>query len=212
MKKFLCIIFLIAISSGLAAGQAGYIGLFFDPVYTDCTYIDAGPALVPVYVVHKVAPGVTGARFMVVPDGGFSMTYAGEIPHRTTYGTATTGVCIEYGDCLASDILLLTINYFAMGISPACSGLIVVPDPAAPSGLIEVMDCEGNVYEGGGSLVYINPDGSCDCGDIICLGGEVPCVGAQSKLLRRREGNTGGLCPISPVEYNSWGHIKALYN
>jgi len=212
MGKQLAIFLLVVSAPGLAFGQGGYIGLYSDAAYTSCLYVDANAALVPVYVVHKGTAGATASRFKVISLGGFNMTFVGDgrISGFVYSGSLQEGMCIEYGECLASDILLMTVNYFAMGISPSCSGLRVVPDIAAPSGKIEMMDCAGNVLEAWGSEFWVNSNGSCDCGT-LCLDGVLPCAGVKTNLLRTGD-QSAGLCPTSPVERDSWGHIKALYN
>ena len=186
MKKVLlfavCIIFL----AGAAFGQAGYIGLFFDAPgefagYTDRCYDDVDPALVPVYVVHKWTPGATASQFIVVSGGGFNCTYTGEVIHiYVSIGATHSGLSASYGGCLASDILIATINYFCSGTSPACAYLEVVPDPLAITGTIEVYDCSFVKLVGFGSTAYFNHPGVCD----------YPCV--------------------VPTKQTNWGQVKAL--
>jgi hypothetical protein len=153
--------------AGAAYGQAGGIGLYFDtPVYATCDYADVAPALVPVYVVHKLTPGATASQFMVISGGGFNCTYTGEIIHvPVSIGSTQTGISVSYGGCVPSDILIATINYFCMGTAPVCSYLEVVPDPAAPTGTIEVVDCAFVKLIGNGGRADINSDGSCHCGN-----------------------------------------------
>lgn len=211
MKILIFISFLILAGPGLAFGQAGYIGLYKDPTFISCEYWETTPSLVPVYVVHKGTPGATASRFRVISEGGFNMIYVGDVIAAPVHsGTVQEGICFEYLECLASDILLVTINYFTMGMSPTCSRLRVVPDISAPSGKIEMMDCAGNVLEAGGDEFVVNPDGSCYC-DMMCLDAGLPCAGVKSNLLRTGQ-KSDGLCPASPVESKSWGHIKALYD
>ena len=183
MKKLLLLSLGILLCASIAYGQAGYIGLFSDPAYTTCSFVDAGAALVPIYVVHKVTPGATAVQFVVTPGGGFNCTYTGEIiAVPVSIGNTQAGLSASYGGCLPSDILIATVNYFCMGTSPACASLTVEPDLAAPSGTIEVIDCSFVKLEGNGSVFYMNPDGSCDCGEIV------------------------------PTQETSWGQIKSLYN
>ncbi len=182
MKKIILLTLVIMICASIAYGQAGYIGLYMDPIYTLCDILDVAPALVPVYAVHKACPGAVASQWKVMPGGGFNCTYTGEIVALpTSIGSTQSGISIAYGGCLPSDILLVTINYFCMGASPPCASLTVVPDPAAPSGTIEVIDCFYVKLVGGGGIFYMNPDGSCDC-------------------------------RWTPVKDSSWGQIKALYN
>jgi len=173
MAKLLIVVMVgVLLFSGVAFGQpAGYIGLYTDAsTYTNCIMNDFGPALVPVYVVHKAIPGATASQFMVTMGGGFNAIYISEIVHMPlSIGSVLTGISIAYGGCLPSDILLVTINYFTQGISPSCAYLKVVADPASPNGQIEIDDCAFNILLGGGSTLYVNPDGTCQCGpDASC--------------------------------------------
>jgi hypothetical protein len=209
MKKLIIIVIaLTTVIPGLTFSQAGFIGLFSDsPSYMNCELVDGAPALHPVYVVHKHTPGAMGSRFVVTPSGGFGMVYLNEtstLPY--VVGSSLTGVCIEYVDCLPSDILLLTINYFGIGTSTVCSRLEVVPDPATPSGTIEILNCLGERYAGGGGVLIVNNDGTCPC-VVLANHDDLP----ESKPLTQDAAHARTFCPTSPAEQGSWGEIKALY-
>ena len=181
MKRVLFLSLGILLTAGMAFGQAGYIGLFSDVGYTNCTMYDA-PGLETIYAVHKASTGSTACQFKIAVDPGMTCTGVGVInAFPTTIGTPGTGISVAYGACYPSDILLLTWNFFCSGTSTPCSMLQVVPDPSALSGTIEVVDCDLFKLVGGGSIMFVNPDGNCDCGEIV------------------------------PVRESSWGAIKALY-
>jgi hypothetical protein len=169
MKKLLLISLALVLCASTAFGQAGTIGLFVDnPGFVQCTFVDAAPALVPIYAVHHITPGATASQWMVVPMGGWNCTYTGEIIHvPVSIGNTQSGLSASYGGCLSAPILMATINYFCMGVSPTCAYLEVVPDPAAPTGTIEVVDCSFVKLIGSGGVIYANNDGSCDCYDPV---------------------------------------------
>jgi hypothetical protein len=154
MKRVLLIIWSVAF------GQAGYIALFFDqPAYSNRCYDDLTAALVPVYVVHQLTPGATASQFMVVSGGGFNCVYTGEIiAVPVSIGSTQSGISVSYGGCVPSTILIATMNYFCQGISPANAYLEVVPDPAAPTGTIEVVDCSFVKLVAYGGRAYFNTD------------------------------------------------------
>lgn len=182
MKKLLLLSIGILLCASVAFGQAGFIGLYVDPAYTDCDYSWTGPALVPTYVVHKSCPGATASQFMVQQGGGWNCTFTGEIVAiPVSIGSSLGGLSASYGGCRPSDILISTINWFCMAAPPTCSYLQVVPDIAAPSGEIEVVTCTFTKIFGNGSILYGSPDGSCDCGEIV------------------------------PTRDTNWGQIKSLY-
>jgi hypothetical protein len=184
MKRLLIITLGLVLCTSVAFGQAGGIGLYVDqPTYTDCDYDDTGAALVPVYAVHLYSiPGATASQWLLVEGGGFNCSYTGEIVHMpTVIGATRTGISLGYGGCIAPPTLLVTINYFCMGTSPACASLEIVGDPASGSGLIEVVDCAFTRKFGVGSMMFFNDDGTC-----------------------------GRPCGIATKEVN-WGRMKALY-
>lgn len=181
MRRGLLLLLGILLSASLAYGQAGFIGLFTDFGYTDCSLVDT-PGEVEVYVIHKATPGATASQFRIALDAGVDCVPV-DVIHNfpTTLGDPATGISISYGICYPSDILLFTWVFSCSGTSSPCSKLEVVPDPAVATGTIEVFDCNHFRLVGGGGLMYVNPDGTCDCGEVV------------------------------PVENTSWGQIKALY-
>ncbi|MFQ5511089.1 MAG: hypothetical protein ACE5EO_04505, partial [Candidatus Krumholzibacteriia bacterium] len=166
-----------------SGGNAGVIGLFADPAGADCNLQDAAPGLLPVYVVHTLTPGATASQFAApIPacwTGAVYLSDTGVWP--IAIGNSQTGVAIGYGTCLASPIHILTINYFVQGGGALCCPYDVLPDPRAPSGQIEVVDCSNLLGIGTGREAVINPSGGCLCGTAL------------------------------PVEETTWGRVKAIY-
>lgn len=184
MKYFWMVAVCLLSSASGVYGQAGFICIYYaEWTFTQCDYEDTTPALVPVFVVHKGTPGATASQFMVTSGGGFNCTYVNEVQGPATIGSTQTGISISYGGCRASDILLVTINYYCQGTSPACSYLKVVPDPDAPTGTIVVVDCSFVKHSTLGGLLRFNADDSCDC------------------LLDQ---------PV-PTKTTNWGKLKVLY-
>jgi hypothetical protein len=212
LKKLLNVLTLVIVFyPGLAAGQMGYISLHPDSAsYIMCEMQDRAPGLVSIYAVHKFTIGATSSRFRVTRTAGFAMTYVDDSSPFVTAGNSQTGICIDYGQCQTGDFLVLTMRYFGTGTSATCSSLEVTADPASASGEIEMMGCDDVVYFGLGRYLNVNNDGSCDC---WCLSsapsGET--VNSVSLPLRSTPG-ARSLCPTSPVQHETWGHIKALYN
>ena len=207
MRRLLAISLLIAMAPGFAYGQAGVIALYVDPTYVDCDIMDFAPALVPVYVVHKLCPGATASRFMIAASGDFAMTHVGEIHHMPiTLGDSRSGICMGYGVCQASDILLITVNYFAQGLSGTCSFLEVVADPTSQRGRIEMMDCAGTVLAAGGAKLYVNSDGSCYCWYSSTSG-----ESSKSKPEDKIAAAPNDFCYPLPTQNGSWGQVKTLY-
>jgi hypothetical protein len=211
MKKLILIALLIASVPGLALGQAGVIALWGNDSYTQCEIVDGAPGLITVYVVHQYTSGAKGSWFMVHAGSGANLTYLQMSSDYTTYGDPHSGICVEYGECLTGPIRVLTINYFGSGISSACSRLEVVPDPAAPSGTVAVLDCEDNYLVGSRGVLIINNDGGGPC-HVAVINDAID--GLSGTKTHEQKYINANFCPEppSPVIYDSWGHIKALYN
>jgi hypothetical protein len=181
MKRLLLLALITVSVAGSAFGQAGYIGLFSDAGFTDCSMVDV-PGVQTIYAVHKAASGVTASQFMVEVDAGMACTSLGTINYfPTTIGTPENGISIAYGSCLVSDIVLFEWAWSCAGTSLPCSRLEVMPDWGSITGTIEVVDCYSQKLIGNGSIMYVNPNFSCDCGIVV------------------------------PAEHTSWGQIKAMY-
>ncbi len=184
MKRSLLIALCVVFCSSMAFAQAGSIGLFADPMGTNCDVYDQIPGLVSVYVVHVFAPGATEARFKVdhLSWGAGMLTYLSEYvtPPYIGLGIPTTGITIIYGSCQSSPNMILTITYFGSGLTPPCSYIQVVPDPTAIPPGIYMKECTPpSLKISTGGAVVVNPDATCMC-DI-------------------------------PVEETTWGQVKALY-
>ena len=186
MKKFVMLGACVLFCAGTSYGQAGYIGLYSDIGGTDCKMADV-PGLCYVYVIHKNAPGVTSSRFMIQDIGLNSTIFLNEVfsPGRLWVGSLHSGVVVSYGACFSSDVLLVTMEYSCQGTADPCATTRVLPDPAAPSGTIEVLDCGSlpNTLVANASILNWNDTGNCDpgCGQVV------------------------------PAHDTSWGQVKALY-
>ncbi len=116
-------------------------------------------------------------------------TYLGEASlHPTVIGIAETGIAIGYGECKTGTFQILTINYFVQGLAPECCHFSVEPDPAVPSGQIEIADCSYQVTYIYGMTDMVNSNVLCHCAP-----GPLPCF------------------PV-PAKESTWGSIKTLYN
>jgi hypothetical protein len=163
----------------------GMIGLFADPSGTNCNILDNQAGPLRVYVVHHYAVGVAAVQFAApMPSCMTAATWlSDECDFPVTVGNSQAGIAVAYGMCLSSPIQVLSILYFAQGVSQTCCVYRVVPDPEVPSGRIEVSDCNFNVIYGTGDMSVVNPDETCPCTADIGI----------------------------KVEEATWGHIKALY-
>ncbi len=165
MKKTLLITLVLMLSASMAFAQGGSIGIFSDVAGSSCNLTDAAPGLLSLYVVHVLTPGATASQFAApAPACMLGATYLSDSsPFSVVIGSSQTGVAIGYGACIAAPIHVLTIQFFASGLSTPCCYYPVVPDPNVPSGSIEVVDCTETLLTATGGLGIINPDGTCQC-------------------------------------------------
>lgn len=169
-----------------ARGQAGEINVFVDSLYSRCWYSETneGPGIVTLYVVHQRTPAATGCRFVLQKSSRLDWEYVGESSAYAVTGETRTGVTVAYGSCLASNVLIMKVSYYAPYLSSGwCRTIQALPDPAAPSGAIEVYDCNGNVLVGSGQPLLVNPYLTCE---VIW-------------------------CNVLPIDDATWGRVKALY-
>jgi hypothetical protein len=166
MRRLLMIALMTCTVPSLATAQTDVIGLFTDTGYDECKLNDTGSGVVSIYVVHTATTGSVASQFRVIGDAGVTLSYIDESTQwPLVIGNSQTGVAVTYGgECRFSDILVITINYFAMGSSTTCSTLRVTPDPYAPTGTIEVVNCSQSRLEAIGAHLVVNSDGTCECG------------------------------------------------
>jgi hypothetical protein len=186
LSKIALVVLVIALFAGTAYPQPGSIMLFVDPAYTDCDTDDI-PGLLSIYVVHMhcVFPQyASGSQFMVDHwSFGCILTHVGETVHTpVSIGTTQTGLSLGYGGCIPCPNLLVTINFFAQGLSPDCCHIQVMPDVAADPPEVLVVGCEPlfDLAVATGGDVVINPTEDCFC-DVA-------------------------------VQETNWGKIKSLYS
>ena len=132
MRVVLLTAFLASIILSAVPVHSDEIALYTDAGYSNCKLIDGSPGVVSVYVVHHVSIGAAASQFMVQASSGVTLSYLGETSaFPLLIGSSQTGVSVGYGSCFYSDILVLTLSYFATGSSTACSVSARTPSPTA---------------------------------------------------------------------------------
>ena len=172
MRRLLFVLPIIALTfsfSGPAHGQGGTICLFADVNGNQCSLTDAAPGLMTVYAVHQNTAGATASQFSApIPDcmsANGATFLSDQHPFPVSIGSSQDGIAIGYGACLSSPIHVLTINYFALGLTPADCPYPVLPDPNVASGTVDVADCNNTLIPGLGGTTYVNSALPCDCPD-----------------------------------------------
>jgi len=161
--------------------SAGAVFLYTDAGYNGCDIQDvAGP--VTIYTVHETHNGASALQYASpVPPCWTGAVFVSDEPEFLAIGDSQTGMALSYGGCLTGQVLVNTMTILSQGLAPPCCALDVTPDPAAPTGQIEGVDCALNTTHPAGAAAVINMDGSCPCGT------------------------------TTTVETKTWGAVKALY-
>jgi len=185
MKALFLTIICLLLAAGSVWGQAGSIAIFGDNAGQCCLLNDKTVGVTSYYVVHVYATGATACRYSAPRPACFTATFLSDTNmFPVTVGNSQAGVSIGYGSCRFSPIHVQTMNFFTMGTTLPCCPYWVRPDPVAPSGHIEVVDCSYNLLYATGGVGLINAAPQCTCG--------YP-------------------CPV-PVEDTTWGRVKAAYS
>lgn len=164
MKTILLTTALLLSMSSLAFAQGGIIAPYSDANGTECQYTPVA-GLAYIYIYHQITPQASASQFRVdysqIADPYISETLGAGL---LGLGSSATGIAISYSGCKALPLLLLTLTFFDQGLTPPCSQLFVAPDPAAPTGTIEVVDCNAVKFiANGGSLSWNGNLGCCTC-------------------------------------------------
>jgi len=141
-----------------APAQPGSIGPYADMAGTSPHLVDNG-GLVQVHFLHVNIPGAISSQFML--NAPASWAHLGDTwSTATSIGTSITGVSLGYGSCLAGPIYLGFANFFGSSV-PECTEISIVPDPLAPTGMIEGADCRPAKIFPNGGMAIVNPNETC---------------------------------------------------
>jgi hypothetical protein len=131
-------------------GQAvGIISVFSDETGFSggCSVYESNGELT-VYVVHDYLGHAAGSRFRVVTSTGFTGVYLhSEVSATMIYsGNVLEGVHVGYVSCRTARVTVASVTFATSGTSNPCSTINLAPDPSAPSGMVEIYDCDGLTY------------------------------------------------------------------
>jgi len=151
------------------AGQAvtnpipwgGDLAPWGDAQATTSYIYDDTPGLLSVYIVQLTySEGMTASQFAAPKPACFQAQYLSDTTvFPVTIGSSQTGVAVGYGACLTGAIHVLTMNFFAQGLTGECCFYTTVAHPGIPSGEIEAVNCNNEIVFLNGGIGVINPDG-----------------------------------------------------
>lgn len=196
MKKTLLLALAILMCASLAFGQGGNINPYWDIGGTNC-YLTTASGLCYTYVFHEGIPAANASQWVLTLLGGWSGAYIayGTAPYLNILSGGVLGplnpmggISIAYGNplCEGLSTLICTVTWFCSGFEPLCSGVQVTPDPLASIAAVEVRDCANVAVPAGGGSAYVDASGG--------------------------SGGCGQCAPPIPVQEQTWGQIKSLYN
>lgn len=154
----------MVVSWNLAGAQVPKVGVYADTQGINCNIVDSAPGLLPLYCVVSNTPGVTAVQFKAPKPACMTSTYLSDANvFPVTVGNSQTGISVGFGTCRSAPIHVVTINYFTMGTTPPCCEYPALPDPLAPSGEIEFVDCSFTIMLGAGLTNTVNGNSGCPC-------------------------------------------------
>lgn len=192
MKTSVIICAVLLLAGGALAQSGGSIGLYSDnPGFSDCNLVETVGVVNSIYVVHVLMPEATSCRFRVVHNWHQATVLSTDYHTNLTSGNIYTGTTITYPGCEPLPYLVATLQLLPTAPAPPCQVyLYAVPDPAAASGQIEVVDCGGTTWFATvGGLTVNGNEVDCPC----FLIGEYP------------------LPDWVATEATTWGAVKSLY-
>ena len=163
MKKVLLLTLVLMFSAGIAFAGPGSIGIFADNAATSCNLPDVAP-FGSYYIIHVNQTGSSACRYAAPKPACFTGAFfADQNPFPVTVGSSQTGVSVGYGSCLVGNVLTQTMVFFTSGTTPLCCYWTVVPDPLAPSGKIEAVDCFDQFWYPTGGQGIVKSAPHCNC-------------------------------------------------
>jgi hypothetical protein len=107
-----------------------------------------------------------GCHFAAPIPGCFNAELIGVTsPFTLTIGSPLTGMAIAFGQCLSGPVYLARLTFVAEGATECCF-YWVTADPKAPTGRIEIADCNEGKFLGTGGAVILNPNDH-DCMEYV---------------------------------------------
>lgn len=165
MRRALIAALCVALVAAPVLAEDGPVCIFSDASGSTCSFTDNG-GVMEFYVIHQPDAGVSAVEFAApVPSCMTGASWIADINQfPLTLGNSQLGMSVAYGGCLTGPIHVTTINVATTGSSQAGCAYPVIPDPAAPTGYVEVVDCAGVKHLGQAGTAYVNSPSACRCG------------------------------------------------
>ena len=185
MTRILILGLAIVLAAGPAAAQHS-LGIFSSAQQGQCNIYDTGPGLFSAYIIHWQGvslAGATGARFSApVPACATGVSWAADISLLGMIsGNSQTGATVRYGSTCLDWLQIPVMRIDLWGNGLTQTCCAWQVQPFPGAQYAEYFDCYGNPGVATPWEARINPSWQCDCAGWV------------------------------PVEHQSWGSIKALY-
>lgn len=177
---------LVILAGVVYAQTGGRVELYPDAQMSSCSLVDDAPGIVQVHMFHTNIREAAAIQYAAPkPECWEGATWLGDV---IVFGLQTGntqdeffGLSIGYQLCAQLPVYIGYMSFVTSGTAQTCCVYSAVGASGAPSGLIEVVDCDEHKLYGGANDLVINPDHTCPC-----------------------------QFPVA-VEATSWGAVKALY-
>jgi len=163
-------VIILALAAATLVSTAGaeigwdFLTVTGSPDYSSCDVVVTAPGIVSIYVLHRGTSGAGGARFSLpLPDCMNNQTILGTSSPYTFQGDYETGVTIDYGGCVTTDVVIFQIDLFVQTPADDCCLIVPLPHPAYGSRKAEIFDCAMNPLDAPAHPVIVNTTGGCPC-------------------------------------------------
>jgi hypothetical protein len=166
MKRLFLVTLVLLCASSSAFAQSGTVCLFSDSLGTACSFVDNGPGVLKIYVVHKYTTGATAVQFAApMPACMAGASWLSDIGvWPVTIGSSQTGVSVGYGTCLQGPVHVMTMQFLVTGSTLPDCAYPVLADPRQEH--VMISDCSNRALIASGGTSYINSGLPCECEDV----------------------------------------------
>ena len=184
---------MIALVATSVDGRADVIGIYTDPLRTDCDAPPINDKFVIFHVFHYSAGGAIGSRFRFPRPACLQVSsidgpMLNEKPFPWT-GDLENGIEFSYGACLTGWTFVVSVVYWDvvnLGGWPNCCEQQILAHPSSLSGYVEAIDCGGSPRDAVSFSGFLTLTEVCQCSVATGIAYPTYTWGAIKELFRVR--------------------------
>ena len=151
-----------------ARAQWDRLMLASSPQLLDCA-ASGSEGVLRFYVFHLGTNGTRGCRFRVhLPDCLNSATLIGATPYHSAVGDALSGITVDYGECVTSDVMVMRVVVLLDVPAEDCCRVYLLPHSESSSRKAEALDCNMNPFEVPANVLIVNSSARSGCFCAAC--------------------------------------------